>query len=109
MSIQLTSTAAERVRDLLRDQGLPEGGLRLGVKGGGCSGFSYDLALDSQERPGDKVFDVEGIKIFVDMKSYLYLNGITIDYKDEGMMRRGFVFNNPNASAACGCGESFSV
>lgn len=109
MSIQLTSTAAERVRDLLRDQGLPEGGLRLGVKGGGCSGFSYDLALDSQQRPGDSVFDVEGIKIFVDAKSYLYLNGLTIDYKDEGMMRRGFVFHNPNASASCGCGESFSV
>lgn len=109
MSIQLSSTAVERVRELLRDQGLIAGGLRVGVKGGGCSGFSYDLSLDSQERPGDEVLDVGGIRVFVDTRSMMYLDGITIDYKDEGMMRRGFIFHNPNASASCGCGESFSV
>jgi iron-sulfur cluster assembly protein len=107
--IQLTPKAVEKVREIMRDQGLTEGGLRVGVKGGGCSGLSYNLALDTEERPGDKVFEVDGVKLFVDMKSFLFLNGSTLDYKEEGMMQRGFTFVNPNSSGACGCGESFAV
>jgi iron-sulfur cluster assembly protein len=107
--IQLTPKAVEKVREIMRDQGLAEGGLRVGVKGGGCSGLSYNLALDTEERPGDKVFEVDGVKLFVDTKSFLFLNGSTLDYKEEGLMQRGFIFTNPNSSGACGCGESFAV
>lgn len=107
--IQLTPKAVEKVREIMRDQGLSEGGLRVGVKGGGCSGLSYNLAIDTEERPGDKVFEMDGVKLFVDMKSFLFLNGSTLDYKEEGLMQRGFTFTNPNSSGACGCGESFAV
>lgn len=107
--IELTPRAIERVREIMRDQGIVEGGLRVGVTGGGCSGMSYSLAIDTEERPGDKTFEKDGVKIFVDMKSLLYLEGSTLDYKDEGLMRRGFTFANPNSSGTCGCGESFSV
>jgi iron-sulfur cluster assembly protein len=109
MAIELTPRAVEKVREIMRDQGIAEGGLRVGVKGGGCSGMSYNLAIDTEERPGDKVFEVEGVKLFVDTKSFLFLNGSTLDYKDEGLMQRGFTFVNPNSSGACGCGESFAV
>jgi len=107
--IELTPRAVEEVREVMRDQGVAEGGLRVGVQGGGCSGMSYNLAIDTDERPGDKVFEVDGVKLFVDMKSFLYLDGSTLDYKDEGLMQRGFTFVNPNSSGACGCGESFAV
>ena len=107
--IELTSKAIEKVREILRDQGIAEGGLRVGVKGGGCPGMSYNLAIDTQERPGDRVFEKEGVKVFVDMKSFLFLDGSTLDYKEEGLMQRGFTFVNPNSSGACGCGESFAV
>jgi len=107
--IELTPRAVEKVREVMRDQGVAEGGLRVGVQGGGCSGMSYNLAIDTEERAGDKVFEVDGVKLFVDMKSFLYLDGSTLDYKDEGLMQRGFTFVNPNSSGACGCGESFAV
>ena len=107
--IELTPRAVEKVREVMRDQGVTEGGLRVGVQGGGCSGMSYNLAIDTEVRPGDKVFEVEGVKLVVDMKSFLYLDGSTLDYKDEGLMQRGFMFSNPNSSGACGCGESFAV
>lgn len=93
----------------MRDNGLTEGGLRVGVQGGGCSGLSYNLALDTETRPGDRVFEQDGVKVFVDMKSLLYLTGATLDWKDEGLMQRGFTFDNPNSSGGCGCGESFAV
>jgi len=93
----------------MRDNGLSEGGLRVGVQGGGCSGLSYNLALDTEQRPGDRVFEQDGVKVFVDMKSLLYLGGATLDWKDEGLMQRGFTFINPNSSGDCGCGESFAV
>jgi iron-sulfur cluster assembly protein len=109
MAIELTPRAVEKVREIMRDQGLTEGGLRVGVKGGGCSGLSYNLALDTDERPGDRVYEVDGVKLFVDMKSLLYLDGSTLDYKDEGLLQRGFTFVNPNSAGACGCGESFAV
>jgi len=109
MAIQLTPKAVEKVREIMRDQGITEGGLRVGVKGGGCSGLGYTLALDTEERPGDQVFEAGGVKLFVDMKSFLYLNGSTLDYKMEGLMQRGFTFINPNSAGDCGCGESFAV
>jgi iron-sulfur cluster assembly protein len=107
--IQVTEKAAARIREIMRDNGLSEGGLRVGVQGGGCSGLSYNLALDTEQRPGDRVFEQGGVKVFVDMKSLLYLSGATLDWKDEGLMQRGFTFINPNSSGACGCGESFAV
>ena len=107
--IELTTKAVEKVREIMHDQGITEGGLRVGVKGGGCSGMSYNLAIDTEERPGDKVFEKDGVKVFVDMKSFLYLNGTILDYKMEGLMQRGFMFINPNSTGACGCGESFAV
>jgi iron-sulfur cluster assembly protein len=107
--IELTPRAVEKVREVMRDQGVAEGGLRVGVQGGGCSGMSYNLAIDTEVRSGDKVFEVDGVKLLVDMKSFLYLDGSTLDYKDEGLMQRGFMFVNPNSSGACGCGESFAV
>ena len=107
--LQLTEKATARIREIMRDNGLTEGGLRVGVQGGGCSGLSYNLALDTEQRPGDRVFEQDGVKVFVDMKSLLYLSGATLDWKDEGLMQRGFTFENPNSSGACGCGESFAV
>lgn len=109
MAIELSTKAAAKVREIMRDQGIVEGGLRVGVKGGGCSGLSYNLSIDTEQRPGDKVFEIDGVKLFVDMKSFLFLNGSTIDYKEEGLMQRGFIFSNPNSTGSCGCGESFSA
>jgi iron-sulfur cluster assembly protein len=108
-AIKLTSKAVEKVREIMRSQGLTEGGLRVGVKGGGCSGLSYNLAIDTDERPGDKVYEIDGVKVFVDAKSLLFLGGTTLDYVEEGLMQRGFIFGNPNSAGNCGCGESFAV
>ncbi|HNV86427.1 MAG TPA: iron-sulfur cluster assembly accessory protein [Candidatus Omnitrophota bacterium] len=106
--IQVTSAACAEVKRLLEKQGNPGGtGLRLGVKGGGCSGLSYAMSLDTQ-REGDNVFETEGLKVYVDPKSYLYLNNTVVDFQD-GLQGRGFKFSNPNAQKTCGCGESFSV
>ena len=109
MAIALTEPAVKEIKTIIKDQNLPEDtGLRVGVKGGGCSGFSYILDLSAESREGDEVEESNGIRIFCDPKSYLYLNGVTVDFKDE-VMGRGFVFTNPNASGTCGCGSSFSV
>lgn len=106
--IQVTPAAGAEVRRLLAKQENSEGmGLRLGVKGGGCSGLSYAMSLDTQ-REGDTVFEIEGLKVYVDPKSYLYLNNTVVDFQD-GLQGRGFKFTNPNAQKTCGCGESFSV
>jgi iron-sulfur cluster assembly protein len=108
--IELTDRAADRIREILQQQNLTEGGLRVGIKGGGCSGLSYLLDLETKERPGDKIFERNGVKVYVDIKSFLYLNGTILDFKDEGgLMGRGFFFNNPNSAGECGCGESFAV
>ena len=110
MGIELSERAVKRIQEILKEQNVPDGGLRVGVKGGGCSGLSYLIDLETQVRPGDKVFETGGVKVFVDTKSFLYLNGMTLDYKDEGgLMGRGFSFINPNSAGQCGCGESFSV
>lgn len=82
--------------------------LRVSVKGGGCSGLSYNLDFDNEEQKGDQFFEDKGIKVALDMKSFLYLAGTELDFSD-GLNGKGFNFNNPNASRSCGCGESFSV
>src|SRR6476469_7085597 len=111
MALNLTEAAAKEIKSIIKDQGLPEAEtkLRVGVKGGGCSGFSYMLDL-TEEPKGDMDEELEssGVKILCDMKSYLYLNGVEIDFKDE-VMGRGFVFKNPNATSSCGCGSSFTA
>ena len=109
MAIELTPVAIDKVREIMREQGVAEGGLRVGVKGGGCSGLGYTLAIDTEAHAGDKVFEFGDIKVFVDAKSFIFLNGTTLDYKNEGLMQRGFMFVNPNAAGDCGCGESFAV
>ena len=111
MPILLTEKAANEIKKIVTDQGLPpeETRLRVGVKGGGCSGFSYMLDLTEEPRGEmDEEIDCNGIKILVDMKSHLYLDGTEIDFKDE-VMARGFVFKNPNATSTCGCGSSFQA
>jgi iron-sulfur cluster assembly protein len=107
--IQISETAARQIRTLMAKQGLDEGGLRVGVKGGGCSGLSYTFSWEKQPRLGDEVFDGPNeSKIFVDKKSLLYLSGTVLDY-DTSLMSKGFVFNNPNAKTTCGCGSSFGA
>ncbi len=109
-AVILTELAAKEVRTIVASQELEADKvrLRIGVKGGGCSGFSYLLDLTETQKDTDEVFEQHGIKIIIDPKSLLYLSGVTVDFKDE-IMGRGFVFNNPNASSSCGCGSSFSV
>ena len=109
-SVILTELAAKEVRTIVASQELEADKvrLRIGVKGGGCSGFSYLLDLTETQKETDEVFEQHGIKIIIDPKSLLYLSGVIVDFKDE-IMGRGFVFNNPNASSSCGCGSSFSV
>jgi iron-sulfur cluster assembly protein len=108
--IQVTENALKKIRSaMVKENVSPEqGGLRLGVQGGGCSGLSYAMRLDTQARDRDKVFEEFGAKLFVDAKSFLYLNGTTLEY-EETLMRQGFVFQNPNAARSCGCGSSFTA
>src|SRR6185436_19160518 len=107
--IQISETAAKKIRSLMAKQGITEGGLRVGVKGGGCSGLSYIFAWEKTALLGDEVFEgPDGAKIFVDRKSHLFLDGTTLDY-DTALISKGFVFNNPNAKQTCGCGSSFGA
>ena len=108
--VKLTEGAAREVRNIIQQHELDAEKIRLrvGVKGGGCSGFSYLLDLTETQKETDEVFEQHGIKIVCDPKSLLYLGGVTVDFKDE-IMGRGFVFNNPNATSTCGCGSSFSA
>ena len=107
--IQISETAARKIRTLMAKQGIDDGGLRVGVKGGGCSGLSYTFAWEAAPREGDHVFDgPEGSKLFIDSKSYRFIDGTTLDY-DTSLVSKGFIFNNPNAKSSCGCGTSFSV
>ena len=105
--VHLTEAAQAEVKRLLEKDKKPGVGLRVGVKGGGCSGLSYTLDFGPQNA-NDKIFEEAGIPVFIDPKSYLYLSGLTLDYHD-GLMHKGFKFINPNASRSCGCGESFSA
>lgn len=107
--IEITETASRKIRNLMAKQGIADGGLRVGVKGGGCSGLSYTFAWEREARFGDEVFEgADGAKIFIDKKSLLYLNGTVLDY-DTNLVSKGFVFNNPNAKSSCGCGSSFGA
>jgi iron-sulfur cluster assembly protein len=111
MAIALTEKAATEIKKIVKDQGLPveQTRLRIGVKGGGCSGFSYMLDLTEEPKgESDEELDSHGVKILIDMKSNLYLDGTEIDFKDE-VMAKGFVFKNPNATSTCGCGSSFQA
>ncbi len=107
MAITLTTRAAERVKTFLANRGKGEG-MRLGVKTTGCSGMAYVLEFVDEVADDDKVFEEDGVKIFIDPKSMVYLDGTELDYVKEGLSE-GFQFNNPNAKNACGCGESFQV
>ena len=109
MALTLSEKAVKHVKELKQAQNLPETVfLRMGVKGGGCSGMSYSLEYDSEMGPHDREFEIEGVKVVCDKKSYLYLNGTTLDYVQQGLTG-GFTFVNPSAKSTCGCGTSFSA
>ena len=108
--IQITDKAISRVRSAMAKEGIaPEqGGLRLGVQGGGCSGLSYNIRYDTHPRERDRVFQFDDVRVFVDPKSFIYLHGMVLDYQ-ETLIQQGFVFVNPNSTKSCGCGTSFSA
>jgi iron-sulfur cluster assembly protein len=108
--IQVTDKALVKVRSAMAKEGIsPEqGGLRLGVQGGGCSGLSYNIRFDTQPRERDRIFQYGDVRVFVDPKSFIYLHGMILDYQ-ETLMQQGFVFVNPQATKSCGCGTSFSA
>jgi iron-sulfur cluster assembly protein len=110
MSIKLTEKAAQEVKKIIEDQKIdPAMVLRVGVVGGGCSGFTYNLGFDKEyNEQVDKKYDCHGVTVVVDRKSELYLEGATVDFY-EGLEKRGFTFENPNAVKSCGCGSSFSA
>lgn len=105
--ITVTPKAVSKIREQFAKQGV-QGGLRLGVLGGGCSGLSYLFKFDVKPRANDQVYDFDDVKVFVDPKSMIYLDGMTLDWKDS-LMQSGFEFENPNATKSCGCGTSFSA
>jgi iron-sulfur cluster assembly protein len=106
--ILLSDSAVKRLRVLLEQRQTPEAGLRLAVKGGGCSGLQYAMEWAEKARERDKVFEREGVRVFVDPKSYLYLMGTELVF-EETLMGSGFKLQNPNVKSACGCGESFTI
>jgi len=105
--VTLTATAINKVKQIMSERG-EEGGLRIAIVGGGCSGFQYQMSLDAEPDADDKVFDQEGLRVFVDSRSMIYLNGTQVDYVD-GLNGSGFKFENPNSRGTCGCGESFEA
>ena len=105
--IVITANAIEMVKKAMDDEGLVDHGLRIAVQGGGCSGLQYALDFEKESRMGDKTFEVEGLKVFVDMASAKFLEGAEIDYV-KGLQGAGFKFSNPNATRTCGCGHSFN-
>lgn len=106
--ITLSEAAATQIEKFREESKLPDGGLRINVVGGGCSGLSYKLDFQKEPATQDKVFEVRGIKIFIDPKSFLYVRGLELDYSG-GLNGTGFTFKNPNATKSCGCGTSFAV
>jgi iron-sulfur cluster assembly protein len=108
--ILVTDKAVTKIRSVMVKEGISaeQGGLRLGVQGGGCSGLSYNIRFDTQPRERDRIFQFGDVRVFVDPKSFIYLHGMTLDYQ-ETLMHQGFVFVNPQATKSCGCGTSFSA
>ena len=106
--VTLTETTVSKVKEIMEQQTPQPGGLRISIVGGGCSGFSYQMNFDQSSNGMDKVYDFNGLKVFVDQASLLYLDGVEIDYV-EALEGAGFKFNNPNVKHTCGCGSSFSV
>src|ERR687885_1577679 len=107
--VRLTDKAAAMVKETIERENLQGSGLRVAVVGGGCSGFQYSLDLEKEERPGDMVFEVKGVRCFVDPMSSMYLMGVEVDYVEGQFGQSGFSFKNPNAKHTCGCGSSFSA
>lgn len=105
--VTLTPKAIEMVKLALKEEGLTDHGLRVAVRGGGCSGLEYALDFANESRPGDTVYELDGLKIYIDMASESFLKGTVIDYQS-GLSGAGFKFNNPNARRSCGCGSSFT-
>jgi iron-sulfur cluster assembly accessory protein len=105
--IQITEKAAEAIKNIMHKEGLADHGLRVAVVGGGCSGFSYKLGFEKDPAAEDKIYEDKGVRIFIDTRSHVVLNGTTLDYAD-GLQGTGFSFINPNAKSTCGCGNSFS-
>lgn len=107
--ITITEKAKNEILRIMKQNNVPENyGLRVGVKGGGCSGLTYTLNFDGEEKTGDTIIEDENVKLFVDGKSLFYLMGTELDFSD-GLNGKGFIFNNPNAAKTCGCGDSFGV
>jgi iron-sulfur cluster assembly protein len=108
--LMVTEKAIKHIRLAMAKEGISptEGGLRLGVMGGGCSGLSYSIKFDTRPRERDRIYEFDGVRVFVDPKSFLYLHGMTLDY-EETLMRQGFNFINPNSTRSCGCGSSFTA
>ncbi len=105
--IALTAKAVEMVKDAIAREGLAGHGIRVGVMGGGCAGFQYSMDFEKEPRPDDMAFEQDGVKVYVDPMSSMYLQGVTIDYV-VGLQGAGFKFENPNAKSTCGCGSSFT-
>ncbi|MCI0411991.1 iron-sulfur cluster assembly accessory protein [bacterium] len=108
IDIQISDTAATQIKHVLATKNLQNYGLRMGVKGGGCSGLTYDINFENETRAGDKIAEINGVKVFIDFKSYLYLRGTILEFSTDPL-NGGFAFRNPNAKKTCGCGTSFSV
>ena len=109
LTVEISEKAAEKIKYFADKEGIMDNvGLRVAVKGGGCSGLTYDLTITDQERESDKIVEQYGVKVMVDKKSYIYLVGTQLDFSD-GLNGKGFVFENPNAKKACGCGTSFAI
>ena len=109
LTISVTEKASDKIRYFAKKQGLEdEFGVKVGVKGGGCSGLLYTLSIEKEAGPNDKIVDNNGVKVFIDKKSYIFLAGTELDFSD-GLNGKGFVFQNPNATKSCGCGNSFAV
>ncbi len=105
--VTFTAKAVEMVKDAMTRENLAGYGIRVGVVGGGCSGFQYSMDFENAERDGDAIFEQDGVKVYVDPMSSMYLQGVTVDYV-VGLQGAGFKFNNPNARNTCGCGQSFT-
>jgi iron-sulfur cluster assembly protein len=107
--VQISENAAKLIKKMTARHGIPGGGLRIGIKAGGCSGLSYTFGWEAAPRADDHVFEgPDGSKVFVDPKSFRFIEGTTLDY-DTSLVSKGFIFNNPHAKSSCGCGTSFSV